>query len=69
MLLVGLSIYIYPVAELDMNGYPQTISKLLTAAGSVLNIHGGSLILNNGGESAEYYCRDGSLNINGECLI
>ena len=29
-------------------GIPQTISKLLTAAGSVLNIHGGSLILNNG---------------------
>lgn len=51
-----------------MNGYPQTISKLLTAAGSVLNIHGGSLILNNGGESAGTIAGDGSLNINGGML-
>uniref|UniRef100_UPI001FF55DF4 hypothetical protein n=1 Tax=Escherichia coli TaxID=562 RepID=UPI001FF55DF4 len=36
-------LYLSRGAELDMNGYPQTISKLLTAAGSVLNIHGGSL--------------------------
>ncbi|MED8307344.1 hypothetical protein Q5475_26045, partial [Escherichia coli] len=35
------------------------------AAGSVLNIHGGSLILNNGGESAGTIAGDGSLNING----
>ncbi|EPD9565156.1 autotransporter-associated beta strand repeat-containing protein, partial [Escherichia coli] len=34
-------LYLSRGAELDMNGYPQTISKLLTAAGSVLNIHGG----------------------------
>ncbi|MFN0659328.1 autotransporter outer membrane beta-barrel domain-containing protein [Escherichia coli] len=61
-------LYLSRGAELDMNGYPQTISKLLTAAGSVLNIHGGSLILNNGGESAGTIAGDGSLNINGGML-
>ncbi|HCP3616446.1 TPA: autotransporter outer membrane beta-barrel domain-containing protein, partial [Escherichia coli] len=61
-------LYLSRGAELDMNGYPQTISKLLTATGSVLNIHGGSLILNNGGESAGTIAGDGSLNINGGML-
>ncbi len=61
-------LYLSRGAELDMNGYPQTISKLLTAAGSVLKIHGGSLILNNGGESAGTIAGDGSLNINGGML-
>lgn len=61
-------LYLSRGTELDMNGYPQTISKLLTAAGSVLNIHSGSLILNNGGESAGTIAGNGSLNINGGML-
>lgn len=58
-------LYLFCGVELDMNGYFQIISKLLMVVGFVLNIYGGSLILNNGGEFVGIIVGDGFLNING----
>lgn len=47
----------------DMNGHSQTIGQLTGAAGSVLNINGGSLTISNGGTSAGTLTGNGNLSI------
>lgn len=49
---------------LDMNGHNQTVGKLDSAAGSVLNINGGHLTLTEGGVLSGTLTGNGSLNIN-----
>ena len=46
---------------LDMNSHSQTVGKLATAAGSLLNIHGGKLTLNHGGEAAGQLAGSGEM--------
>ncbi len=54
--------------QLDMNGHSQTAGKLNGAAGSVLNINGGSLTLTEGGVSAGTLTGSGVLNVSGGVL-
>ncbi|MCQ6311416.1 autotransporter outer membrane beta-barrel domain-containing protein [Citrobacter portucalensis] len=52
----------------DMNGYSQTVGKLTAAVDSLLNIHGGSLTIADGGEANGTLTGSGALNLNGGTL-
>ena len=52
----------------DMNGYSQTVGKLTTAVDSLLNIHGGSLTIADGGEVNGTLTGSGALNLTGGTL-
>ncbi|MGV4201159.1 autotransporter outer membrane beta-barrel domain-containing protein [Citrobacter murliniae] len=52
----------------DMNGHRQTIGKLAAAAGSLLNINGGSLTLEHGGSADGVLTGSGELNVNADTL-
>jgi outer membrane autotransporter barrel domain len=52
----------------DMNGYSQTIGKLTAAEDSLLNLNGGSLTIEQGGEANGTLTGGGELNLNGGTL-
>ncbi|MEG2734512.1 MAG: autotransporter outer membrane beta-barrel domain-containing protein [Hafnia sp.] len=53
---------------LDMNGYSQTVGKLATDAGSLLNINGGKLTLSQGGVSSGELAGSGELVVAADTL-
>lgn len=52
----------------DMRGYSQTVGKLSAENGSLTNLHGGTLTLNQGGESSGILTGSGALNVAGGSL-
>ncbi|WP_196217491.1 autotransporter-associated beta strand repeat-containing protein, partial [Burkholderia pseudomallei] len=55
-------------AGFDLNGKTQTVGSLAGAAGSTLDVHGGTLNVSNGGSSAGTLTGAGQLNVNGGTL-
>nr|WP_246864813.1 autotransporter outer membrane beta-barrel domain-containing protein [Citrobacter freundii] len=52
----------------DMNGYSQTLGKLTTAVDSLLNINGGSLTIEHGGQVSGTLTGSGAINLAGGTL-
>ncbi|WP_235186718.1 autotransporter outer membrane beta-barrel domain-containing protein [Serratia sp. DD3] len=56
-------------AQVDINGYQQTVGKLNTAVGSKLDLQGGTLIVRNGGLNDGELTGSGALQLDGGTLV